>query len=135
MLLSILFEIWTLLTPVAPWESSILSFFHFYGKCTPRSSGRWQELIYLEWATSLPYTMTFLQNGLFLERVRENENSAAYRLWCNIWKNRKLSVIKTSKVPISELSLSLVTGLWDLFDSLNRHQINPSINNKKRSVK
>ena len=135
MLRSILFEIWTLLTPVAPWESSILSFSHFYGKCTPRSSGRWQEPIYLEWATSLPYAMTFLQNGLFLERVRENENSAAYRLWCNIWKNRKLSVIKTSKVQISELSLSLVTGLWDLLDSLNRHQINPSINNKKKSVK
>ena len=79
--------------------------------------------------------MTFLQNGLFLERVRENENSAAYRLWCNIWKNRKLSVIKTSKVQISELSLSLVTGLWDLLDSLSRYQINPSINNKKKSVK
>ena len=53
-------------------------------------------------------------------------------LWCNIWKKRKLPVIKTPKVPISELSLSLVTGLWDLFDSLNRHQINPSINNKKK---
>ena len=25
---------------------------------------------------TLPYAMTFLQNGLFLERVRENENSA-----------------------------------------------------------
>ena len=50
--------------------------------------------------------------------------------WCNIWKKRKLPAIKTPKVPISELSFSLVTGLWDLFYSLNRRQINPSINNK-----
>ena len=28
--------------------------------------------------TSLLYAMTFLQNGLFLERVRQNENSATY---------------------------------------------------------
>ena len=53
-------------------------FFYLYGKCTPRSSGRWQEPIYSEWPTSLPYAMTFLQKGLFLELVRESENSATY---------------------------------------------------------